>query len=246
MPPSLLEIEELEGGYGDVQVLRGVSINLGSDERVGLFGPNGHGKTTLLETISGLNKPWKGEIRFEGELINGLNPRRVVDLGIIHVPQGNIMFPRMTVLENLYTGAFVRRVWVRRKERLDLVFDLFPRLAERRSQLAKTLSGGERQMLAVGAGLMAEGKVLLLDELTMGLSPLVKGELALAIDKIAKSGIPMILVDQDFDFLSKLTDRFYMIEEGKVVFEGTPGNVDSSKIVEMYFGGVRIGDGHRA
>lgn len=246
MPPSLLEVEGLEGGYGDVQVLRGVSINLESDERVGLFGPNGHGKTTLLETISGLNKPWKGEIRFEGELINGLSPRRVVDLGIIHVPQGNIMFPRMTVLENLYTGAFVRRVWVRRKERLDLVFDLFPRLAERRSQLAKTLSGGERQMLAVGAGLMAEGKVLLLDELTMGLSPLVKGELALAIDKIAKSGIPMILVDQDFDFLSKLTDRFYMIEEGKVVFEGTPGSVDSSKIVEMYFGGARIGDGHRA
>ena len=246
MPPSLLEVEGLEGGYGDVQVLRGVSINLESDERVGLLGPNGAGKTTLLETISGLNKPWKGEIRFEGELINGLSPRRVVDLGIIHVPQGNIMFPRMTVLENLYTGAFVRRVWVRRKERLDLVFDLFPRLAERRSQLAKTLSGGERQMLAVGAGLMAEGKVLLLDELTMGLSPLVKGELALAIDKIAKSGIPMILVDQDFDFLSKLTDRFYMIEEGKVVFEGTPGSVDSSKIVEMYFGGARIGDGHRA
>ena len=238
MPDNLLEVEDLQTGYGDIQILRGVSLTLGSEDRIGLFGPNGHGKTTLLRTISGLIKPWKGEIRFEGQVINELEPRRIIDLGLVQVPQGNTLYPRMTVLENLYAGAYAKKAWVGRKDRTDEVFELFPLLSERRNQLAKTLSGGERQMLAIGAAIMADGKVLMLDEPTLGLSPLVKKELGQAIDKIAESGVPLVLVEQDFDFMAGRTDRFYLIEEGRVTFEGTPESADKSEIAERYFGGT--------
>ena len=245
MPHNLLQIEGLEVGYGDIQILRGVSVSLNLGERIGLFGPNGHGKTTLLQTVSGFLKPWKGEIRLEGQLLNDLQPRKIVELGIAHVPQGNTLFPRMTVSENLYAGAYVRRAWAERKKLAERVYSLFPILAKRKNQLSRTLSGGERQMLAIGAGLMANGKVLLLDEPTMGLSPLVKQELNKAIDDIAKSKVPLILVEQDFKFLSSLTDRFYLIEKGRVVFEGKPSCADSSQIIQMYFGRAIVGNGNR-
>lgn len=236
MVSPLLEIKDLDVGYGEVQVLRGVSISLNDRERVGLFGPNGHGKTTLLRAVSGLLRPWKGTINLHGKTINALSPREIVDLGIIQVPQGNTLFPRMTVYENLIFGAYCKRAWNRRKEALTQVFEIFPRIAERQNQLCRTLSGGERQMVAIGTGLMGAGKVLMLDEPTLGLAPKLKGELREAIGRIADSGIPLILVEQDVEFMMVLTDRLYLIEKGQVALESTPQNVDNSRILEMYFG----------
>jgi branched-chain amino acid transport system ATP-binding protein len=240
MTSPLLEVKDLHVSYGEVRVLCGISIELHDKERIGLFGPNGHGKTTLLKTISGLLRPLKGEICFAGQVISGKSPRELVDLGIIHVPQGNTLFPRMSVMENLLIGAYANRAWNKRQESLERVFELFPRLAERRSQLCRTLSGGERQMLAVGIGLMGDGNVLMLDEPTLGLAPKIKDEVRVAIQKIAATGVPLILVEQDIEFLLALTDRLLLMEEGQIVLEKTrdSGEIEHAKILEMYFGGL--------
>lgn len=238
MTAPLLEVNNIQAGYGEIPVLRGLSFYLNDKEKVGLFGPNGHGKTTLLKTISGLIHPWKGEIRLAGKVISGMKPRGVVEQGIIHVPQSNLLFPRMTVMENLILGAYAPAAWSKRRESLESVFDIFPRLAERKGQLSKTLSGGERQMLAIGVGLMGRGRLLMLDEPTLGLAPKIKEELCEAIAKISSTGIPLILVEQDVEFLLMLTDRLYLIEKGSVVFEKTSGEeaLDQSQIMQMYFG----------
>lgn len=235
----LLEIENLETGYGEIQVLRGISFHLDAGEHIGLFGPNGHGKTTLLRAISGLLKPWRGQIRFQDASIGGKSPVEIVERGIIHVSQGNTLFPRMTVLENLTLGAYSRRAWTQRKQNLEKVFTLFPRLAERRQQLCRTLSGGERQMVALGIGLMGEGSLLMLDEPTLGLAPKLKEELMEAIGQIAKDGIPLILVEQDVEFLLALTDRLYFVEKGQIVFSQDKGGgqLEHEQIMQMYFGG---------
>ncbi|MGD0612304.1 MAG: ABC transporter ATP-binding protein [Anaerolineales bacterium] len=240
MAPPLLEVKDLHVGYGEVQVLRGVSIDLQDKERIGLFGPNGHGKTTLLKTISGLLRPWKGEIRFAGKVISGKSPRELVEVGIIQVPQGNTLFPRMSVMENLLIGAYADRAWKKRRQGLERVFELFPRLAERKSQLCRTLSGGERQMLAMGVGLMGHGQVLMLDEPTLGLAPKIKDELREAIQQIAATGVPMILVEQDLEFLLALTDRLLLVQEGRIVLEKTHASseIEHARILEMYFGGL--------
>jgi branched-chain amino acid transport system ATP-binding protein len=244
MTTPLLTVENIHTGYGEVQVLRGVSIQLWDNERIGLFGPNGHGKTTLLRTISGLSKPWSGQIRFEDEIISGLSPRAVVDHGIIHIPQSSTLFPRMTVMENLSLGAYSHKAWGKRRENLEKVFELFPRLKDRRGQMCRTLSGGERQMLAVGFGLMGNGRLLMLDEPTLGLAPKIKEELCEAILKIGLSGIPLIIVEQDVEFLLSLTDRLYLIEDGRVVLEKTKETeeLQHSQILEMYFGAGSITD----
>jgi branched-chain amino acid transport system ATP-binding protein len=233
---KVLEIQNLSVGYGEIEVLHDVSIHLDQDERIGLFGPNGHGKTTLLRTISGLSAPWQGQILFRGERIDGLKPKRIVEKGIIHVSQGNTLFPRMTVLENLSFAAFPKKSWSKRKERVRQVFDLFPRLAERRGQLCRTLSGGERQMLAIGMGLMTDVEVLMLDEPTLGLAPNLKDFLRETISKIAARGISIVLVEQDVEFMLDLTDRLYLIEGGRVALEITPDKVNDEEILSMYFG----------
>lgn len=237
MPPNTLEVRDLDVGYGAIQVLRRLSIRLEGNECIGLFGPNGHGKTTLLRTISGLLKPWSGDIRLKEERISGLKPRAIVGRGIVHVSQGNILFPRMTVLENLKFAAYPRRVWQKRKARVKRVFDMFPQLAERKHQLCKTLSGGERQMLAIGMGLMSDVEVLMLDEPSLGLAPMMKDFLHEIIARIASEGIPLILVEQDVEFMLDLTDRLYLIESGEAVLETTPDGVDNEEILKMYFGG---------
>jgi branched-chain amino acid transport system ATP-binding protein len=238
MPPKLLEICDLKVGYGEVEVLRGISLHLDAGERIGLFGPNGHGKTTLLQTISGLNKPWQGEIHFNGEIISGKSPLDIVARGIIQVSQGNTLFPRMTVSENLMLGAYARKAWKKRKQSQEKVLELFPRLAERRAQLCRTLSGGERQMLAIGVGLMGDAKLLMLDEPTLGLAPKVKDELYQAIGKIVATGMPIILVEQDIEFLLGLTERLYLLQDGQFILEQTRGSdiLEHNKIMEMYFG----------
>jgi len=237
MTEAVIEIRGLAVGYGKTQVLWGVDLSVGSAQRVGLFGPNGHGKTTLLKTISGLLKPWKGEISLFGRRIDGATPRAIVDLGLIHVPQGNVLFPELSVLENLRLGAYCRRARPDLRANLERVFEIFPRLFERRGQQARTLSGGERQMLAIGAGLMGKPKMLMLDEPTLGLAPKLKDELLDAIGRIAASGVPLVLVEQDVEFLLALTDHLYMINHGAVAMDvASSDQLDHDQIMQMYFG----------
>ena len=183
-----LQVDALSSGYGRVQVLHEISIDV-DDRRVGLFGPNGHGKTTLLRTLSGLIKPISGRILFGDIEITSLSPQKIVAAGLIHVPQGSTLLPRMTVLEVLTLGAYSGYAWPHRKKTLEQVFTIFPRLAERREQRCNTLSGGERQMVAIGAGLMGCPKLLMLDEPTLGLAPKLRAELARAIHAVAATGV---------------------------------------------------------
>lgn len=233
----LLEVRNLTAGYGPVTVLRDVSLHLDEGESLGLFGPNGHGKTTLLSTISGLLKPTAGEISFAGDRIDGAKPSAIVAAGLVHAPQGNVMFPDMGVAETLELSAFTPRARAKAAQTLERVYALFPRLAERRVQRAKTLSGGERQMLSIGCALMCAPRLLMLDEPTLGLSPRLKEELAAAIGQIAKEGTPLVLVEQDIEFLLSLTHRLLMIEHGEVVREIDRAHApDHAEIMRLYFG----------
>lgn len=233
----LLEVRDLEVGYGRTPVLHGISIELGQYTRIGLIGPNGHGKTTLMRAISGLLDPWAGDIQLAGRSIARSEPAAIVAEGLIHVPQGNALFPYMTVAENLMLGAYVKRARAQRNETLEKVYALFPRLWERRRQECRTLSGGERQMVSIGAALMAQPKILMLDEPTLGLSPKLKSELCEAIDGISKSGVPTIVVEQDINFMLRLTDYFYLIHQGRVSAEfRSDDRLDNSRIMDMYLG----------
>jgi len=234
---SLLNVSNLDAGYGSVRVLNSISIHVDAGESIGLFGPNGHGKTTLLRTISGLIRPTSGAIVFEGRDISRSKPPAVVEAGLIHAPQGNTLFGNMKIAETLELSAISRRARKDVKRRLEEVYELFPRLGERKSQLAKTLSGGERQMLSIGCALMCVPRLLMLDEPTLGLSPRLKEELATAIGKISKNGVPLIVVEQDVEFLLSLTDRLYLVEHGSVVREINRDNApDHAEVMKLYFG----------
>ena len=232
-----LGVENLVSGYGRIEVLHGISIDVAPGDRVGLFGPNGHGKTTLLRSISGLVKARAGTIRFGDTMLSGASPRQVVEFGIIHVPQGSTLFPRMTVLEALTLGAYTRRAWPRRRETLEKVLTLFPRLAERQSQHCNTLSGGERQMAAISIGLMSCPRLLMLDEPTLGLAPKIREELARRIHVIAETGVSLIIVDQDVDLLLGLCRRLYLVEQGRVTLNVTdPSQLQHKDVLTRYFG----------
>ncbi len=235
----LFQVEDLVAGYGKIDVLRALSLHVDEGEHVGLFGPNGHGKTTLLRAVSGLIPTKAGKISFRGEDISNYAARAIVERGLIHVPQGNQLFPAMTVQENLTLGAYVRRSDRQKAGNFEKVFTLFPRLKERRSQQARTLSGGERQMLSIGVGLMGMPELLLLDEPSVGLAPLIKEELARAIAEIATTGVTMIIVDQDVELLLGICERLYLIEKGAVSLETADvTQIDQAEILEMYFGKV--------
>ena len=235
----LFQVENLTSGYGKIDVVRDLSLHVDEGEHVGLFGPNGHGKTTLLRTISGLIEAKAGKVSFQGDDITNLDARKIVERGLIHVPQGNQLFPRMSVQENLTLGAYVARTDKHKSSNFEKVFSLFPRLKERLAQRAQTLSGGERQMLSIGVGLMGMPELLILDEPSVGLAPLIKEELARAIAEIAASGVTMIVVDQDVELLLGICDRLYLIEKGTVSLETADvSQVDQADILEMYFGKV--------
>lgn len=233
----MLTVEAASTGYGRVQVLREVSLAVGARDRVGLFGPNGHGKTTLLRVASNLIPLWGGTITFDGASTRGLTPGDLVRGGLVHVPQGSTLFGDMTVEENLALGAYSGG-WRDRRRRMDRVFALFPKLADRREQAARTLSGGERQMVSIGIGLMAEPRLLMLDEPTLGLAPKVKEELATAIAAIGDTGVSILLVDQDVEFLLALTTKLYLLESGRVALETNPeGDFNDREVFNLYFGG---------
>ena len=234
---SLLEIGELSAGYGDITVLRGISMEVGEGETVGLFGPNGHGKTTLLRRISGLLVPGSGTVRFGDADISTAAPSRVVMAGLAHAPQGNTLFGEMRVDETLEMAAFTARARRRKAEGLAFVLDLFPRLRERARQRACTLSGGERQMLSVGVALMCAPKLLMLDEPTLGLSPRLKRDLGAGIAQISASGIALLIVEQDVEFLLGAAQRLYLMESGTIKQEIARRDApDHAEIMRIYFG----------
>lgn len=232
-----LAVEGLSAGYDDFDVLSGIALHVGAGERVGLFGPNGHGKTTLLNALSATLPRRSGRVRFHGTAIERATPQAIVAMGLIHVPQANVLFPDMEIMETLELSAWTPRACAGRAENLDRVLTLFPRLAERRRQQAKTLSGGERQMLAIGVGLMAAPRMLMLDEPTLGLSPKLKDDLADAIAAISAGGMPLLIVEQDIAFVLALVDRLYMVDHGQIVREiDRRSGVDHDEIMDLYFG----------
>lgn len=234
-----LTVENLSGGYGRVKVLKGISFTAGQESALGMFGPNGHGKTTLLKTISGLLRPTGGKLEFDGLDLSQAAPHVIVEAGLIHVPQGNVLFPRMTVSEALTLGAYSPRAWAERRNTLEQVFSLFPRLAERRHQNCETLSGGERQMASIGVGLMGAPRLLMLDEPTLGLAPKIRKELARKIKDIAGSGVKLVVIDQDVDLLLGICDRLLLVENGRVELDVTDkSTLDHKNVVERYFGGA--------
>lgn len=258
MSTSLLQVTNLAGGYPPVSVFRGVDFQIGAEESVGFFGPNGHGKTTLLKTVAGLLDPWEGDIFFAGQRLNAegrMRPRTsrninydlfrrrrirtttVVDAGLIYVMQGNQLFPEMTVEEVLDVAPLGARGRSGVAEMRRQIADLFPRLAERRRSKIRYLSGGERQMVSIAVGLMALPKLLVLDEPTLGLSPKLRIELQQVIGRIRETGVPLIIVDQNVEFLTALVDRLFLFDHGSITREIDAASMPShDEIMEMMFG----------
>jgi len=234
----LFEVKDLEVHYGKVQALKGISLHLEASDIITLIGANGAGKTTTLRAISGLAKVSAGEVRFEGERIDGLAADKVVARGIAQVPEGRHVFPELTVLENLMTGAYLRRDAAKVRSDLDDVFGHFPRLKERRGQMAKTLSGGEQQMLAMGRALMAAPRLLLMDEPSIGLSPVMVQEIGKIIREIHQRGVPVVLVEQNASLALKLASYGYVLETGRIALEGPAAELNEHDHVrKAYLGG---------
>ena len=218
--PALLSVKGLRAGYGAVEVLRGVDIEVQQGEIVALLGSNGAGKSTLNNTLCGIYPAWAGSVQFDGQDLSHAHYRDVVRAGLIQVPEGRKVFPNLNVLENLELGSFTR-ARERRVTNLDKVFEIFPRLKERVGQLAGTLSGGEQQMLAIGRGLMAEPKLLILDEPSLGLSPLLVEEMFALIERLHTDGLAVLLVEQNVAQSLELASRAYVLENGAVRFSGS-------------------------
>jgi len=216
----MLEVIDLQSGYGDITVVHHISMSVGEKQVVSIVGSNGAGKTTTLRTISGLLPAKGGDIRFLGQSILGLTPAKIVERGIAHVPEGRQLFTNMTVEENLDIGAFTASSRASKAKRLDFIYSLFPRLAERRTQNAGTLSGGEQQMVAIGRGLMLSPKLLILDEPSLGLSPLLVRVMFDAIDRVRAEGVSILLVEQNLVQSLQHSDRAYVMETGEIVLEG--------------------------
>ena len=233
----LLTIQGLRAGYGAVEVLRGVDLHIAPGELVALLGSNGAGKTTLNSVVSGLVPTSAGRVLFDGLDLTGAHYRRVVQAGLIQVPEGRKVFPNLSVLENLELGAFTR-ARARRAENLAHVFDTFPRLRERQTQLAGTMSGGEQQMLAIGRGLMAEPKLLILDEPSLGLSPLLVEEMFNLIAQLRADGLAVLLVEQNVVQSLAIADRAYVMENGSIRFSGTSAELLASDTLRQAYLGV--------
>ncbi|NLT23923.1 MAG: ABC transporter ATP-binding protein [Syntrophorhabdus sp.] len=233
----MLKIENLEVSYGRAQVLWGVSLNINEGEIIALVGANGAGKTTLLKTISGIVKKKSGKISYDGKSFDKLSARDIVKMGIVQVPEGRKLFPEMNILENLMMGAY-KVPGEEREKRLDQVFALFPVLKERMKQLAGTLSGGEQQMVALARGLMAGPRLLMLDEPSLGLAPLVVERIFEAVLKIHQEGVTVLLVEQNVHEALELADRGYVLENGKIGLEGAGNELLGNEHVRCAYLGI--------
>ncbi len=234
----LLEIKDIVVHYEKVKAVKGISLNVGEGDIVTLLGSNGAGKTTILKTISGLKRPTSGEIWFNDKRIDNANPSRIVELGIGHVPEGAHVFRDMSVQDNLLLGAFTRKDRYGIKQDLDEVYSHFPILKDRNRQKAGSLSGGEQQMLGISRALMCKPKILLMDEPSIGLSPLLVGEIAVIIGIINKQGISVLLVEQNAALALKLANRGYVMEVGQIVLTGTCDElIADENVKKAYLGG---------
>jgi ABC-type branched-subunit amino acid transport system ATPase component len=234
----LLEVKNLNAGYGFLQILRNVSLTVDNGEYVCLVGPNGAGKSTTLKTIAGLLSPMSGEILFDGESITGLPGNKVTRKGISFVSEEMNLFVNMTVQENLAMGAYTIKDKKMQKDRLDFVFDLFPRLRERSNQLAGTMSGGERKMLAIGRGLMPNPKLLLVDEPSFGLAPQLTASVFQSLDTLVRQGVTIMLVEQNVTKTLAVTDRGYVLENGRIELSGKSSDLSCDAHVRKVFLGV--------
>ncbi len=235
----MLKINDIDVYYGNIQALRGLSLEVNEGEIVTLIGANGAGKSTLLKTISGLLKPKKGSIEYLGTSIDGKPAQAIVKAGISHVPEGRRVFANMTVEENLELGAYLRKDRDGIKKDMEHVYELFPRLLERRKQLSGTLSGGEQQMLAMGRALMSKPKLIILDEPSMGLAPLMVKNIFHIIDMINKEGVTVLLVEQNANMALSVAHRAYVLETGNIVLSGTAKELQESEEVKAaYLGGL--------
>lgn len=234
----MLKVDNINVYYGAIHALKGISIEVNEGEIVTLIGANGAGKSTTLRTISGLLKPKNGDITFEGQSIAGMAAHHIVKKGISQVPEGRRVFAHMSVLENLELGAYIRTDTKGIKEDMDKVFTRFPRLAERRSQLAGTLSGGEQQMLAMGRAMMSRPRIMLLDEPSMGLAPLLVKEIFSIIKDINESGTTVLLVEQNANMALSIAHKAYVLETGRITLAGTASELAASEEVrKAYLGG---------
>lgn len=240
MPDNvLLRIKNIDVFYGNLQVLWQVSLEVKCGEMVAIVGANGAGKTTLLKTISGMIHPAQGRIEFAGKDITRKNAYDIVDLGISHVPEGRRLFPEMTVLQNLVIGSYNRQARSKRGENLARVYELFPILRERQDQLAKTLSGGQQQMVAIARGLMANPKLIIIDEMSLGLSPLIVSELFHVLHEIRARGITILLVEQNVWRTLHEADRADVIETGRIALSGNALDLmEEEKVKNAYFGAM--------
>ena len=239
-PPTapLLEVEKVTAFYGDLQALFGISLRIHAGEIVTLIGANGAGKTTILRVISGLKRPARGLLRFGGSDVSRVPAHRMVALGISHVPEGRQVFPFLTVRENLSLGAYTPRARPQMKHSLEEQLTLFPRLAERMNQLAGTLSGGEQQMVAIARGLMAQPKLLLLDEPSLGLAPKIVEEVFEKIQEVRSKGITMLIVEQNVVSGLSIADRGYVVQNGAVILEDTAKNLLTNEMVRAAYLGL--------
>lgn len=234
---AMLEVKDIEVYYGVIQAIKGISFEVNEGEVIALIGANGAGKTTTLHTITGLLSPKKGSVLFEGQDITKVPAHKIVSLGMAHVPEGRRVFAELSVYENLKMGAYTRKDRTEIEETLQMVYKRFPRLEERKNQLAGTLSGGEQQMLAMGRALMSRPKIIVMDEPSMGLSPILVNEIFDIIQEVSASGTTVLLVEQNAKKALSIADRAYVLETGKIVLEGNAKELmNDDSIKKAYLG----------
>jgi len=234
----MLEVSNIDTFYGKIQALWGVSLKIDEAEIVALVGGNGAGKTTLLNTISGLLRPASGSVEFLDKRIDGLKSHAIVELGMSHIPEGRKLFPDMSVRENLEMGAYTKRVWKHKQEILDKVYQLFPILKARQGQLARTLSGGEQQMVAMGRGLMSRPRLCIIDEPSSGLAPLVVDEIFQIIQGLRDQGIAIFLIEQNVQQTLEIADRAYVLENGRVTLGGESKKLLQEELIRKAYLGL--------
>jgi branched-chain amino acid transport system ATP-binding protein len=238
----LLSVNDLTVKYGMFNAIEGLSINVTAGQIVGIVGANGAGKSTLMNTISGLNKPFSGAVVFEGEDLAKMTAHQIVRLGVVQVPEGRRLFPEMTVAENLLVGSAHKRARAERSENFDKVYSLFPRLKEREDQLARTLSGGEQQMVAVARALMSSPKILLMDEPSLGLAPIVIQEIFKVVLQLKQLGLTILLVEQNVHHCLQIADYAYVLETGRLVLEGTGQEVLDNPMTKSAYLGMAVAE----
>ncbi len=234
----MLAIKNVDAFYGKIQVLWDVSLNINQGEIIAVVGANGAGKTTLLNSIVGLHPPTSGSITFLNQAIHGIDPHKIGELGIAYVPEGGKPFAEMSVRENLEMGAYIRQAWQQKDETARQIYMIFPILAEREKQMARTLSGGERQMLAVGRALMSQPQLCIFDEPSIGLAPLIVTELFQVIQKLRDQGITVLLIEQNVRRSLEIADRAYVLESGKIVLEGKSKDLLQQELIRKAYLGL--------